>query len=808
MGAGMENGNGALLVYRLSFVAGITGILLALFRLERLLRGSVEGLPWEVIMVAAGVLGATITWAGLAYRLSTRVVVVVNLVGMFLALVRITVPGTTWFVFPTASSFGELATELEYAREVIRAGVAPVIPLSGIVAIVALVFWALGAILAWSMLRRRPYAGVLAPLVVYLQFATMDRVPGGWWAWWFLGVLGFALIAVALDRRREGTGMLTSGLTRTAVSRTVPAVTAGVLAVVFPVALWLTSAAADLVPRSGFLEWRATSGLTGEYYGSVSYNPFVGIQQSLVSQSNVPVFVAGVEGDLAADEVYWRLLTLDTFNGRRWFADGPRVAYPEDRAAYENADQRFRGETAEITQYVTVLALQMDWLPAAYSPTEMTSETRAVERGFRVKADDASLRFDALSYRGMTYQVVSEVPLPDLDVLSLGEDGLPSPVFAGAAEEGEYTEPETGGDPPPAFSLDDRERYLTLPEGIDDDVADLARVQTRGLETDFERALALEAFFRSPGNFRYSSDIEPGLEAADLSAWLLEPDSPSYRTGYCEQFATSLATMARMLDIPSRVVLGFTPGQLLDDGRVVVRDRNAHAWVELWMPSQGWVRFDPTPRGDGANPPATADLPFDVSAYLEIPGPDSPLFDPAPPADIEPFLDEDLLDIPPAEAFDTQETGEGPLLAVPGWVIPVALGLAALIGLLPALKWARRKRRLRRLRTGDISAAWEEIVDRLIDLGAGPEPAATPAEFAAATDPAMAPLADAYGRTVYGPTTRELRERLAGVAAGSLAETEDRIVGRFSMGTRISAWYRPGTLAPQWWRRLRRRFEG
>ena len=61
--------------------------------------------------------------------------------------------------------------------------------------------------------------------------------------------------------------------------------------------------------------------------------------------------------------------------------------------------------------------------------------------------------------------------------------------------------------------------------------------------------------------FRYSVDIDPGHGASDLAAWLLDPESPNHRIGYCENFATAMAVMARTLGVPSRVVLGFTPGE-------------------------------------------------------------------------------------------------------------------------------------------------------------------------------------------------------------------------------------------------------
>ncbi len=791
------------MVYRLSWIAGIAGIGLALARAERLLRSSVEGVPWEMILVAAAVLGAAITWAGLSYRLSSRVIAAINVVVAVLIAVRIAVPSTTWFLFPTLDSFPALRSELVFARDVISTGVAPVIPLAGIIAILALVFWSLGALLSWGLGRGRPYIAVLAPLIVYLEFAVMDRRPGGWWTTAFMIFIGGALLAVAFDRRREGTGLLTSGITRLALVRSLPSLAFVTLAAALLVAIVSANAVSGLVPHSGYLDWRARSGLTGEYYGSVSYNPFVGIRQSLVSQTNVPVFVADVAGDIAPDRVFWRMLTLDTFDGVQWHVGGdPEIDRPEEVDSFELEDAAFFGPTTSIVQDITVLALQMDWLPAAYSPAAMSAPNNAVDRGYRVKTDDAALRFDALTYRGMSYTVDSNVPQPDLDVLSRTDDGLPSVVFQGAIDEDDFEAGAATALDIELRELEESERYLDLPADIDGDIRSLAIETTRGLQTDFEKAIALESFFRSPGNFVYSTAIVPGHGANDLADWLLEPTSENYRIGYCEQFSTSMAVMARTLDIPSRVVLGFTPGTLLEDGRVVVRDRNSHAWVELWMPSQGWVRFDPTPRGDGVNPATLGDLPFDVSEYLDIP---QPL---VPPLELESqggalFRDDEQLDIP--ERIAASDDGNDPTsgLQIPGWLLPVALLLAGLFGLVPAVKWARRRRRLRKLEGGDISAAWREIVDRLTDLGDEPVPSATPVEIAKRTDIAMRPLAEEYGASVYG--TDAVGDASIGLATRSLEDTEDRLLSRYPLGHRVAARYRISTLIPSWMRRKRRR---
>jgi len=789
-------------VYRFSWIAGAAGIILALGRLERLLLSSAEGLPWEVVLLAAALLGGALTWAGLAYRLSLPALAALNLAALLLTVVRLAAPATTWFILPSPSSFPALGTELAYALELARTGVAPVLPVAGLVAMLAVLFWSLGALLCWGLQREHPYAAVLAPLVAYLQFATMDRRHSSAWTVAFVLLLGISLLAVAADRRRHGSGLLTTGPGRAAVGRTRPAVAVGTMALVVVIALTGTAALARAVPRSGLLDWRVPSALAGGYYGSISFNPFVGIRQQLVSPTDTALFVAEIRGELSYDRVYFRLLSLESFDGTQWYTARPRVARLEETAWFEAPAVSFRGPTAAVEQTVTILALQQDWLPAAYSPVGFAADNRAAASGLRIKVDDGSLHFAALTYRGMTYRVESRLPVPDLAVLTLGADGLPSRVFAdaSAAEDG-YTA-VAAISPPVAVELPDRARYLALPPGIDGGVLGLARRQVRGLGTDFERGLALEAFFRDSGAFRYSTQVDPGHAATDLADWLLDPLSPNYRTGYCEQFATAMAVMARQVGVPSRVVLGFTPGRLLDDGRVVVRDRNAHAWVELWMPTQGWVRFDPTPRGDGVNPAASDELPFDLAAYLDL-----EVVVPTWPPGTNPTVplpeDDPVLPLPPVSP--TEPAGGWQLPSLPAWLPLTLAGLVAAFAFLPSVKWSRRRRRLRALSMGDISAAWREMVDRLADLGDDPPLSATPLEVARTTDPALLPLARAYAESAYGPPRgRSFDLGQVAAAATSLRDTEGRLGGRYSPLRRVAAWYRLKSLTPRRWTPRRR----
>jgi hypothetical protein len=304
--------------------------------------------------------------------------------------------------------------------------------------------------------------------------------------------------------------------------------------------------------------------------------------------------------------------------------------------------------------------------------------------------------------------------------------------------------PDTGRSIPAGI----RELHTALPDDFPVEVRELAALVVAQATTAFERSLLLENFFRSSGRFTYNASVSTGHSTLDLASWLLDPASRNYRTGYCEQFASAMALMARSLGIPSRMVMGFAPGELTtqEDGAelIVVRARNAHAWVELYMAGQGWVRFDPTPRGDGINPATVSAVGFDPALYLPAP------VDPAQNANRQlnrgAGLDSEFLEI-----------GADPTLGLTGplagagltWLrtFVVAVGIVALI---PGFKLVRRLSRLRRLAAGDVGAGWIEVNDRLTDLGHPLSSALTPYEVASGVDPALIPLATRFAAAVYG----------------------------------------------------------
>ena len=153
------------------------------------------------------------------------------------------------------------------------------------------------------------------------------------------------------------------------------------------------------------------------------------------------------------------------------------------------------------------------------------------------------------------------------------------------------------------ISAKERSDALEVPASISPAVRDLAYSWTvrnhdaRGVVTS-----ALQ-FFRTQG-FGYS--LTPG-EYHNLDEFLFRG-----RVGFCEHYATSFATLMRLAGIPARVVVGYLGGEYNDLGHFfLVRQADAHAWCEIWLPENGWTRVDPT----AAVAPGRASL--DLTTYLE-----------------------------------------------------------------------------------------------------------------------------------------------------------------------------------------------
>jgi len=266
---------------------------------------------------------------------------------------------------------------------------------------------------------------------------------------------------------------------------------------------------------------------------------------------------------VANDELKWRGVVLSSFDGRSWTRGRPylsRVATDDEGRLLPSGGE---GESIDVprsgslTQEIRLEPADTHLIFAAARPREVTS------RDFRRLAEDGSgnLEFFRKPGRRLSYTVVSDPPPTDPEVLRRAN----------------------GADSPDALSPN-----LELPR-LDGRIPALAREITAGTTTRYDAARAIESWLQT--RREYSLDVNDSGVADPLARFLLD-GAP----GHCEYFATSMVVMARSSGIPSRFVAGYLRGEKSRFGRrYVVRQSDAHSWVEVHFPGHGWVAFDPTP---------------------------------------------------------------------------------------------------------------------------------------------------------------------------------------------------------------------
>ena len=136
--------------------------------------------------------------------------------------------------------------------------------------------------------------------------------------------------------------------------------------------------------------------------------------------------------------------------------------------------------------------------------------------------------------------------------------------------------------------------YLEAP-GMTDRTRQLAHqiVTDAGATDPYFMAKALARYLSRDESFTYATTAPvPDDPDRDLVDFFLFDEAG--RTGYCEYYATAMVVMARSLGIPARMAVGFAPGERTEDGTYTVRERNAHAWAEVFFPGYGWQIFEAT----------------------------------------------------------------------------------------------------------------------------------------------------------------------------------------------------------------------
>lgn len=510
----------------------------------------------------------------------------------------------------------------------------------------------------------------------------------------------------------------------------------------------------DAVAKPAFLSWqtwdpydRPTEPVSVNYVWSGNYD---GIQFPEKPTTVLRVKVPGLKRSL-----YWRATTLDDYTGSIWDED-PQLGEPSEREQIDASGPLLpdaaRNEDEWVRQEFTIEALRDTRLLASAQPVRWQPGTDApvADRNGELVVVPDGIR------RDQRYTVWSYVPRPNPSELN---------EFQGDYPDAAARYLELVYQPLPEWGTEDRDTLMAAFFGASDDfqtaalesVYEAAQGVTSRARSPYEAAALLETWFREAGGFSY--DEQPPAPIGGTPA-LVDFVNETKR-GYCQHYAGAMALMLRLLGVPARVAVGFTSGEYSsDDGEWVVRDNNAHAWVEVWFPDFGWIPFDPTP-GRGQ-----LDATYAVS---------SPNFNAGDAAGID-FPDQLAL-ISPAEAERIRTAANRPGLeggrlgsGSSGTFTVVrerGLGLFTLLvlvggGGIAAVVILKAVRRSARFATRDpralAAACRRDVVGFLADQGVDLQPSATMPEIGATLERFYSVDATPFVRDVtvarYGPPAR------------------------------------------------------
>jgi hypothetical protein len=283
----------------------------------------------------------------------------------------------------------------------------------------------------------------------------------------------------------------------------------------------------------------------------------------------------------------------------------------------------------------------------------------------------------------------------------------------------------------------------------------------------------------------------------------------SQRRGFCVQFASTYALMARTVGLPTRVAVGFTPGTKdPNTGRYRVTSHDAHAWPEVWLSGLGWTHlFDPTPP---SSLPGGSDLPGEAPPLTSTaPGPGEPAPDGSadtPTPNVDPAPAPTPAPAPaPAPGGGVNIAADSPDGGGSSWLLLLAVfALLVLVAPGAAIVALKARRRSRRRAAADpsvaIAGAWREALDALADHRVGSSSAETPLELARRipgvvgdqTGPPLHALARAYTAARYGD---DVPPAAGASSAWSALDTLRRALdGSATRRDRLRARVAPGTL--------------
>ena len=677
---------------------------------------SFHDLGWLLAGVGGLLVGTGAALAARALRLGALLTVALALVAYLIFGSALAVPGqATAHVIPTLTSIASLGIGAVWGWADLLT-LRPPVELPDYVTVVpylaAWVVGLVGATLATRWLPRRRTAARAAVLLIGPGLLYLASILLGTDEPYYPGIRGVGFAALALvwlgwrhstvDRVSVGVDGMQRGTLRRRLTGTAVVVLAAI-------ALGAVSGAALApTPQNRFV---LRDQIVPPFQPLEFASPLAGFRQ--YSKLDVDKTLFTVTG-MKPDELL-RLATMDSYDGHLWTVAGSTIAsdgsgsfalvgglFPRPPLLTADGDQ---------TISLTIGAYDDVWIPTVGYPRSLTlaKQTRDQLAGLRYNATTGSA------------------------VLLSGLQKGDTVVESGVLQKTDYDDATLRDVPTARLQLGPAD---DIPDIVAAKATEFAGSTTSPIEQlrNIEQTLHTQGFL-SHGTASDSVASLAGHGADRMEALL----SGSVMVGDAEQYASAMALMARSLGYPARVVMGFAPTVTASESAagspVKVTGHDVTAWVEVPFQGIGWVPFLPTP--------TQTDVPQD-----QVPKPQT---QPQPQVRQPPRSQNNENDLVTKVQIDNTDKKSKDAFALPAWAVAAGLGVGipALLILVPllvvsALKRRRAARRRSAPRKRDaVAGAWDELLDRVGELGiATPAVATTRRRVAESVEPQLTPRPD------------------------------------------------------------------